>query len=407
MGFKEKLELAFNFEKSGFFSYAFLFVIFTLVLFVVDLILSKRNQVYFSLGSILLYFLFVYLYPTNKALLILFFVLEILIFLGSLVILIVHEKEYQTLLSKTREFLDESNHDYVIQMDTKGRIREVSHTVFTYCKKPRRDIYHKNAWEFIFNTWKISKIDKTPFSIEAESNFIQKEKLSSSKHKNYLTTFTLDTSKENNLDEMMIDVFIQPIYFRNHLLGKTIYLFENKMRLFEKREQSLAQAIERIEKMKNQQLLLENLSDRTILYFDYFTKTYVATSSFCEFTKTSKNEYTFDELYENIYPEDRENYIEQAKTVSSLLVTKIKYRLKINEEYYYVIEDSIYQQKESDLISVIHVLYKVGETVDSSIPLSTQEMQDTLNELTKKDITGLLDSTEEMLDGTKEKEHNS
>lgn len=92
-------------------------------------------------------------------------------------------------------------------------------------------------------------------------------------------------------------------------------------------------------------------------------KVYVATECMRLYTKTTKKEYTFEELFSHIHPDDVHAYIEQAETVNSMSITKIKYRMQIGDIYYQVEEDSIYMRKDYGLISIIRIAEKVSRKV--------------------------------------------
>ena len=114
------------------------------------------------------------------------------------------------------------------------------------------------------------------------------------------------------------------------------------------------------------------------------------------YTKTTKKEYTFEELFSHIHPDDVHAYIEQAETVNSMSITKIKYRMQIGDIYYQVEEDSIYMRKDYGLISIIRIAEK---SVTQSMPQNAKIQNDLeiLNNLAKKDITTTIDKTDDIL----------
>lgn len=125
-------------------------------------------------------------------------------------------------------------------------------------------------------------------------------------------------------------------------------------------------------------------------------KVYVATECMRLYTKTTKKEYTFEELFSHIHPDDVHAYIEQAETVNSMSITKIKYRMQIGDIYYQVEEDSIYMRKDYGLISIIRIAEK---SVTQSMPQNAKIQNDLeiLNNLAKKDITTTIDKTDDIL----------
>ncbi|MFR7881687.1 MAG: hypothetical protein ACLU5J_09600 [Christensenellales bacterium] len=127
-------------------------------------------------------------------------------------------------------------------------------------------------------------------------------------------------------------------------------------------------------------------------YYDFQNKVYVATRMYETIYKNNKKEYTFEELFSHIHPDDVHAYIEQAETVNSMSITKIKYRMQIGDIYYQVEEDSIYMRKDYGLISIIRIAEK---SVTQSMPQNAKIQNDLeiLNNLAKKDITTTIDKT--------------
>ena len=110
------------------------------------------------------------------------------------------------------------------------------------------------------------------------------------------------------------------------------------------------------------------------------------------YTNTTKKEYTFEELFAKIHPDDVNSYIEQAETVNSLSVTKIKYRMKIGPKFYQVEEDSIYMRKDYGLISIL----RISEQQVYQNAKTKNELE-ILNNLTTKNISNTVNKTEDIL----------
>ena len=100
---------------------------------------------------------------------------------------------------------------------------------------------------------------------------------------------------------------------------------------------------------------------------------------------------------EMMHPDDVDRYIEESSTINSISVTRLKYRLLINDDYYYVLEDSININKDADLLSVIRILNKTDEAVSRDVPLSKQEVESVLDTLNTTDINTMMTKTENIL----------
>ena len=104
--------------------------------------------------------------------------------------------------------------------------------------------------------------------------------------------------------------------------------------------------------------MMMSMSEGVVMYYDYHNKVYVATDCMRQYTKTEQREYSFDTIYAHIHQDDIPSYLEQAETVNSLSITKIRYRLQIGGIYYNVEEDTIALRKDFGLISIIRIAEK-------------------------------------------------
>ncbi|HOE77264.1 MAG TPA: hypothetical protein PKV63_01440, partial [Bacilli bacterium] len=119
--------------------------------------------------------------------------------------------------------------------------------------------------------------------------------------------------------------------------------------------------------------ILMSLSNQAILYYDFQTKTYVATDLFQKATSLGVPELSFDDFIAMIHPDDLDFYIEQASTVNSLSTTRLKYRLLVNGSFYHVVENAIYLEKERGLVSVIHLLGKAEDAEEDVLKDEDEE----------------------------------
>ena len=92
-----------------------------------------------------------------------------------------------------------------------------------------------------------------------------------------------------------------------------------------------------------------------------------------------------------------QSYINQAETVNSLSVTKIKYRLMIGDVYYQVEEDSIYIKKDYGLVSILRIAEK---GVKQSAPQNAKIRDDVaaVNALAGEKIIEKLNKANDILD---------
>ncbi len=299
-------------------------------------------------------------------------------------------------------YMKENELDFFIQTDHKDRIINYSKTIFKNSNITKKEIYKHTLWKFIFDFFSIVSINKEEYNLEVGSKFLTSYKLANSKHKKY--RFELLVKHE---DEYINYIgIIEPIVFNNHLIGRNVYIYQDRLEIIENLKTALQTACTELEKSKDQSYILMSLSNEVVLYYDYQSKTYIATESFCRFTHTKQKEYKFREIYSMIHPDDVNLYSEQARNVNSLMVTKIKYRLNINNEYYNVIEDSINVVKDAGLVSIIRIIGKATDKLDKDAPLSTEEANSLINNLNNTNITKVIDDVEDIMNAVIGEETN-
>jgi len=132
----------------------------------------------------------------------------------------------------------------------------------------------------------------------------------------------------------------------------------------------------------------------------------VATDCMRTYTKTDKKEYVFEEIFSHIHSEDVNVYLEQAKTVNSLAITKLKYRLLIADTYYTVEEDSIYMRKDYGLLSIIRIGGVSLPESRKSTP-HKEENIDQIQALASRNIQAKLEKTMSILNVVLGEQHES
>ena len=102
-----------------------------------------------------------------------------------------------------------------------------------------------------------------------------------------------------------------------------------------------------------------------VMYYDYNTSTYVVTEQMAKMLNLTQREYSIGEFINMIKPTDLANYQENSNIISSVEVTRIKYNLYLGDKYYPVYDDLMYLNRDSNLISIIHLVeYQKAENVD-------------------------------------------
>ena len=131
------------------------------------------------------------------------------------------------------------------------------------------------------------------------------------------------------------------MYCKNFLVARNVYFYQDRLQVVEKLREIVRTACTDLEDAYLQLDMMMSMSEGVVMYYDYHNKVYVATDCMRQYTKTEQREYSFDTIYAHIHPDDIPSYLEQAETVNSLSITKIRYRLQIGGIYYNVVEDTI------------------------------------------------------------------
>lgn len=316
---------------------------------------------------------------------------------------------YQKFSSYDRElnsFLKNNEFDFFVQTDAKEKIISYSNKLLKITKMTKKELKGVYCWKMLLDYLKVVRINKKEVNMTNISEFLNSFKEANSKHIIYQFEFEMpkienlineDLSDNVDLSTIRYIGLVQPVYYRQKLIGRNIYFYQDRMQVLTDLRSALKQAAYDLDTAHNFTYIMMSLTDYVGLFFDYNTRTYVATESFVKFTRTHQREYTFNQFMDMMHPDDVDKYVEQSATINSISVTRLKYRLLINDEYYNVLEDSININKDADLVSVIRILNKTDETPDRDIPYSNQEAEAVLDDLNNIDINTLLNKTENIL----------
>lgn len=299
-------------------------------------------------------------------------------------------------------FLKNNEFDFFVQTDSKDRILGYSNKLLKITKMAGKDIKGIYCWKLLLDYLKVSKINGKNVELQVVSDFLAQFKNANSKHVTYQFNFEMPKVEDLTSDKEEAEYtnylgIIQPVYYRKKIIGRNIYFYQDRMQVLHDLRAALKQASNDLETSYNFTYIMMSLTDYVGLYFDYNTRTYIATEGFMKFNRNHQREYTFNQFLDMMHPNDVDTYIEQAATINSIYVTKLKYRLLINDDYYYVMEDSININKDADLVSVIRVLNKIDESARKDVPLSTSEAENMLDNLSNSDIRDIMNKTENIL----------
>lgn len=375
------------------------FMLTAIILFqVIKVILYKNHTILdIFLGIVLVVFALIFR-PNNTNIFFeyilpsIYCVLSVIVYTISLFYFVEQTRLYLTYNKKLTRYLKDTEYDFYIQVNKKNKIRDFGISLLKTTGLTKKDVLKKDVWHLLFDTLEIVSINKSEATTSNFNAFVSEYESSSSKFKTY--SFELEIMLKERLTTFF--GIIEPIYLGNHLVGRNIYFYIDRMKNIESLKNELVNSINDIERLRNLNQALMSLSDGVLLYFDFETKYYVATESFCRFTNTHQREYTFEEIINFIHPDDLETYIEQSETINSISVTRLKFRLLINDTYYNVMEDSIYLSQDTDLVSIVRICEKNEESKDAMF--STYEATKIMETLSTTNIKAVIDKTKNILD---------
>ena len=158
---------------------------------------------------------------------------------------------------------------------------------------------------------------------------------------------------------------IEPIFYKDKFIGRCVYLSKSNEQALKKIENGLQQALDTIKNDRSQLYAMMSMVENVVMYYDYNTSTYVVTEQMAKMLNLTQREYSIGEFINMIKPTDLANYQENSNIISSVEVTRIKYNLYLGDKYYPVYDDLMYLNRDSNLISIIHLVeYQKAENVD-------------------------------------------
>lgn len=397
----------FNSFNSGQIVAIILLTVFIITLWVIKTFFLNRKNVIDLIVTLLILIICLFV-NLNKGLIILMLVLNSLALVYSLFDLISFIYIKEEINQKTIEYVKNAEYDFFIQMDAKEKITDCSNSLLKLTHLSKKEVLNNRGWKFIFDSFDVKTINKQEFTLNYVASFLTEFKECNSKHKRYKFQLEAELPNPENKNEKITvryDAIIQPVFVAGMLVARNIFFYQDKMFVIEKLKNTVRSACTDLEDAYLQIDMLMGMSEGIVMYYDFQNKVYVATECMRLYTHTNKKEYTFEEVFAHIHPDDVRSYIEQAETVNSLSITKIKYRLLIGEVYYQVEEDSIYMRKDYGLISIIRIAEK---SVRESMPQNAKvrKEMDVLNSLVDKNIKNTLEKTSDILDVILGEENN-
>jgi len=265
--------------------------------------------------------------------------------------------------------LKNTDSDYFFSTNAKDKIVDASVSVSALSGLTPAELKKEKGLDLLLNNFDITKIGGKEANETALEVFREDYKKSVKPYQLY--KFEIEALVKGKIESFR--GIVQPLYDGEKFLGKNVYLTQNRLEILDFLRQDLDKARQGWEDALCKAHILMSLSNQAILYYDFQTKTYVATDLFQKATSLGVPELSFDDFIAMIHPDDLDFYIEQASTVNSLSTTRLKYRLLVNGSFYHVVENAIYLEKERGLVSVIHLLGKAEDAEEDVLKDEDEE----------------------------------
>lgn len=300
-------------------------------------------------------------------------------------------------LNKISEYMKNTLYDFYFSTNKKDKIVEVSSSYALLINKSMSEIKKLKGFQTMMTELNIIGINGREVTEELALTFLYDYEKTTSKFKTY--RFSLEVEEQGY--NVIYRGIVQPLYLGKYFIGRNVYLSKDRSSIIDNLRTTLKDALDHIKLDKEQMYILMSLTDQIVMYYDYNTKTYVMTEALSEFMKLSKKELTIDEFISMIHPDDVKGYKEQGSMINSLTVTRSRLRLKFNNEYYVVYDDSIYINKDSGLVSIIKLVNPNptrGE-VNSTIYIPNKDIDgDDLVEFEIKNVNNIVEDVKKTLD---------
>ncbi len=250
------------------------------------------------------------------------------------------------------KFLGNSVNDYYFSTNAKDKVIDASESYMDLVSLDLNELRKSKGFPTMLGELKVQKINGRDVTEEiALKLFFEYDK---GRGINELYQFDLQVLIKDEV--VFLKGVVQPIHFKGKFIGRNVYLINDKSATFESLRATINNMTLELEEASKQTYALMSLTKNAIMYFDYKTGTYVATEAMNNYLEVTQKEFTIEEFFDMIHPEDLRSYQEQGSMINSMMATRTKLRLYINKKYYDVYDDSLYLNKDSGLVSIISLV---------------------------------------------------
>jgi len=298
---------------------------------------------------------------------------------------LINEEEIKDLFNhKSNMLIKNAPFDYYYATNSDDIIIDCSDSFLALTNLPKEDLYNSLGIQTLIATLNISTINGEKINETRAIRFDYEYK--SAQSNNTPRFFEIGLTIDG--EESTLSVIVEPIYLKNKFVGRNVYLSKNNKETLKKLEDSLLEAKQMLANDRTKDYCMMSMIKNVIMFYDYNCGKYLLTEAFCKSYGITRRELTVQEFFSIIHPQDRLYYQEMNEVITSIEVSRLKYRIKVGSEYINVCDDSMYLNKDSNLISIISL--DLGEFQEEEIKEETikevdyrKELEDTLKVLEK------------------------
>lgn len=321
-----------------------------------------------ALVTVLFSLLLLVFTPKHAALKALTLIAYLLILGYSIYSLFIAKVKYSSIINNVNDYMKNVHYDYYLFTNTRDKIVDYSESFVELLQTSADKLRKQQGVKVLMNDFGITTINGKPLDQMTAVSFYYEYKSAKNQGIDYQFSFTKD-------DEEFQGV-IHPVVFRKRVLGRSIFISNNRNKILNELQTGLQSAITAIEDDKLQIDLIFNLLDYANLYYDYQDEVIISSSLAVNQYGLPK-EIDYPDYLELIHPHDRDRYSQLIATLSSQTLTVIKYRLMVDctqNGYLEVEEKAILIKKNYGRVSIVS-LGKTAPKVTSE-PLLQQATGD-------------------------------
>lgn len=273
---------------------------------------------------------------------------------------------------KATNLIKNAPFDYYYATDKKDKIIDFSESFLELSNSEPNELYHTLGLQTLLAQLNILTINGHEFSEPVALKF-HYDYMNTAKTNNPAHFYMTLMEKDEEIECLGI---VEPIICDKRFVGRNIYLAKSNKETLKKIQEGLNEALNAIRDDRAQLYSMMSMVENVVMYYDYNTSTYVVTESMAKMLNLVQREFSIGEFISMIHPQDLSRYQEQSTIISSIEVSRIKYRLKLGDKYYPICDDVMYLNRDSNLISIIHLeeYNSSTEVPESNILKETQEI---------------------------------